>query len=462
MGNKKYNFNDVVNEFSKTNYILLSDESEYKDCLSKMRYLCPHHMDKGEQSISLSHLREGKGCYYCGLEKFASKKRVDLREYESEAKQLCIKNDFEYVDIYRKNGVIYISFICNKHRDFGVQSMRKSNMKRNIKGCKYCSNKHLSSEYISKIVHEKNPDIEFIEPITNMTTKKKCRCKKHNIIYYTTPQNVLYGRCCVECGKEKLKYNHLKSTDEVQKRIWEKNPHIILVEEYDGDMKNKKCFCSKHMKYFSKHLSTLYYCDSGCDECYKELMRERFGTGQDGFKNALKQIHPELDVIGEYINNNTPIEIYCRKHDYYYKATPVSILDKFSCCPKSRSTYKEESVCQLLENWGYKITRQKEFEDCIDKRKLRFDIYLDDYNVLIEYQGEQHYYPISYDDSQSLEDIKNKYEYTISHDEIKRNYCIKNNIPLIEIPYWEYDDLEYYLFDKLTKLNVIKETTKSA
>ena len=462
MSSKKYSFNDVLSEFSKTDYILLSDETEYKNCSSKMRYLCPHHLEKGEQSISLGHLLQGRGCYYCGLEQSGLKRRIDLSKYEIEAKELCAKNDFEFIDIYRENSIIYISFICNKHRDAGIQSMRKSNMKRGIKGCKYCSNKHLSGEYISKLIHEKNSDIEFLEPITNMTTKKKCRCRKHNIVYYTTPQNVLRGRGCVECGKEKLRDYHLMSTDEVQSRIWEKNPHVILTEEYDGIMNNKKCFCTKHKKYFFKHLSTLYYCDSGCDECYKELMRDRFGIGQDGFQDILREVHPELDVIGEYINNTTPIEIHCKKHDYYYKATPVSVLGRISCCPKSKSTYKEESVCQLLEKWGYRITRQKEFEDCIDKRKLRFDIYLDDYNVLIEYQGEQHYYPISYDDNQSLEEINNKYNYTILHDEIKRNYCIKNNIPLVEIPYWEYDDLEYYLFDKLAKLNVVKEIINTA
>lgn len=43
------------------------------------------------------------------------------------------------------------------------------------------------------------------------------------------------------------------------------------------------------------------------------------------------------------------------------------------------------------------------------------------------------------------------------HDEIKKKYCIDNNIPLIEIPYWEFDDLEYYLFDKFVELHILEE-----
>ena len=43
------------------------------------------------------------------------------------------------------------------------------------------------------------------------------------------------------------------------------------------------------------------------------------------------------------------------------------------------------------------------------------------------------------------------------HDNIKNKYCEKHNIPLIRIPYWELDDIEYVLFDELVKLNVIIE-----
>ena len=34
-------------------------------------------------------------------------------------------------------------------------------------------------------------------------------------------------------------------------------------------------------------------------------------------------------------------------------------------------------------------------------------------------------------------------------DEIKNKYCKENNIPLIRIPYWEKDNMEYFLFEKM-------------
>lgn len=44
---------------------------------------------------------------------------------------------------------------------------------------------------------------------------------------------------------------------------------------------------------------------------------------------------------------------------------------------------------------------------------------------------------------------------TQKHDQIKTQYCKDNNIPLIRIPYWEKDDMEYFLFDELKKYKAI-------
>ena len=43
------------------------------------------------------------------------------------------------------------------------------------------------------------------------------------------------------------------------------------------------------------------------------------------------------------------------------------------------------------------------------------------------------------------------------HDSIKTEYYKNHNIPLLRIPYWERDDLEYFLFDKFVELKLIEE-----
>ena len=69
---------------------------------------------------------------------------------------------------------------------------------------------------------------------------------------------------------------------------------------------------------------------------------------------------------------------------------------------------------------------------------------------LIEYQGKQHYEPIDF--AGKGEKWANKlFRSNQKRDKIKRGYCIKNNIPLIEIPYWEFENTENILLNKLNE-----------
>lgn len=109
---------------------------------------------------------------------------------------------------------------------------------------------------------------------------------------------------------------------------------------------------------------------------------------------------------------------------FFFCSTPANVLKRLSCCPKSRVTYKEEIVCDLLESWDYRITRQKTFEECKDIELLKFDCYLDDYNTCIEYDGEQHFKPVRFGD-ESEEETLLKFEYTKKHDKIKKRFLQK-------------------------------------
>lgn len=458
MRKSKYTYEQVKVEFEEKGYELLS--TVFNGVCEKLEYICRKHEDKGIQKISFSKLHNcNQGCYYCGQERTISARTIILDKEQD--KLLCQSKGFEYIDAIRENGKITIIFICNNHRELGEQRMTRNNMERNTKGCKYCVGKELPEWYVLQEAKEINPYIELLEPYKNLSARMKCFCVKHNCNTSKSMQEILKGHGCYYCGLEKLSEQHFLSDEQVQNNINITNPHVKLIK-YNGNKRKSDFYCKKHNKYFNKHYTNLLQSSSGCDECYKENIRERQGMGEDEFKNRLKDAHPELVVLGEYINNSSPLKVYCTEHNHTYSSTPVSLLDRKTCCDKTRITYKEEQVCKLLEDkWFFKITRQKTFEDCVDKRCLPFDVYLDDYNVLIEYQGEQHYKPIRYS-SESLEEAEEKFKYTKAHDLIKQNYCKTNNIPLIEIPYWEFDDLEYFLFDKLVKLNVIEEISHTA
>lgn len=455
----KLSFQDVIEEMNKREYVLLSDETDYKNIHSKMRYICPKHKDKGEQRIDLGHLRSGRGCYYCGREKTIESRLVDIDKEKD--RQIVEDKELIYVDSYRKDGRMYIDYICPKHHEIGTQTMDRNYMLNHAVGCAYCHGHSLPEWYVMKKISEINPDIELLEPYENMTKRIKCRCKKHDHISTKSVQEILMGRGCKYCGAQKLSEQHFLADEEIQLRVSKRHPHIKLIK-YDGMHSNmSEWLCAKHNKSFNKVLSTMLRSkESGCSECYKERMKRDFSMSTSEFQHKLKGFHPELIVKSKYNGMTSPIQIYCSVHDYTFQTTPANVLHRTSCCPKSFATYKEEAMCSLIESWGYTIERQYGIEECKDKNPLKFDCFLTDYNTVVEYDGENHYYPIRFG-TQSMEDAIRKHEYTKEHDKLKNDFCRKNKINIIRVPYFEFENMDFYIFDKFVELGIIEETNIS-
>ena len=73
---------------------------------------------------------------------------------------------------------------------------------------------------------------------------------------------------------------------------------------------------------------------------------------------------------------------------------------------------------------------EKTFDDLLHKNKLRFDFYIPEQNLLIEYDGEQHFRPVAHFNG----DVG--FQKTQTRDRLKNEYAEKHGIRLIRIPYW--------------------------
>lgn len=96
---------------------------------------------------------------------------------------------------------------------------------------------------------------------------------------------------------------------------------------------------------------------------------------------------------------------------------------------------------------------EQSFEDCRHINLLRFDIVLRNKQKeiagLIEFDGQQHFEPVEY--WGGVEGLKA----TQLRDRIKTDYCINNNIPLLRIPYWEFERIEEHITIFLTELKLL-------
>lgn len=79
----------------------------------------------------------------------------------------------------------------------------------------------------------------------------------------------------------------------------------------------------------------------------------------------------------------------------------------------------------------YKIPFVTQHKTVLDNRNYRLDFYINVHNkeYVIEFNGKQHYEPIDY-----FGGIE-KYNEQILRDTILREYCVNNNIKLLEIKY---------------------------
>lgn len=101
------------------------------------------------------------------------------------------------------------------------------------------------------------------------------------------------------------------------------------------------------------------------------------------------------------------------------------------CNVKSKGEIEVESI---LKKNGLKYIREYRFGDCKYKKELPFDFYLPEYNTCIEYDGEQHYTPITFGGISENEAELN-YQETLIKDNLKSEYCKNHNIKLIRIKY---------------------------
>ena len=87
-------------------------------------------------------------------------------------------------------------------------------------------------------------------------------------------------------------------------------------------------------------------------------------------------------------------------------------------------------------------------------RLLPFDFYIPEYNICIEYDGEQHYRPVMFDGKDD-ELATKQFEKTKYHDGIKTKYCNAHGIHLLRIPYYKNVEEElnnFYLFNTVTSM----------
>ena len=102
-----------------------------------------------------------------------------------------------------------------------------------------------------------------------------------------------------------------------------------------------------------------------------------------------------------------------------------------------QNSFAEYNLVQYFTENNIEFEYQKKFDDLIGTKgyPLSYDFYLPQFNMLIECQGQQHFYPIEAFGGE--EQFKRQKQ----NDDIKIEYAEKNKYNLLSIGYWDYQNI---------------------
>lgn len=423
----------------KYDYSLL----EYKGCNDKIKIICKEH-GIFNQTFG-NHLR-GQNCPQCYRKSRRNTNEIIIKRFR------CVNgNTYDYSLVEYVNYKTKIEIICPTHGIF------KKTPQAHLKGhgcfkCyidnrpKYIKRNNIESliidneQIIKKLnnIHENKynyPNFKY----NGITENIVIECKKHGkfIKQFKSHHN---GSGCRLCKIENMSLEESIVKDRFIKIHG--NTYDYSEINYKSMHIKVKIKCHEHGEF--KQLPHNHIKGSGCPQCAKikritplKIILEKFVIIHNNEYN--------YSEIGTYYNGKSKINIKCKKHGFFRQEVNLHLSG--GGCPTCSMSNGEKMIkmCLLKKECIFEI--QKKFHDCVNPislRKLPFDFYLPEKNILIEFDGEQHYKMKTFGCTIDEKNNKN-FKRTQENDKIKNNYAIKNKINLLRISYLELNNIENIL-----------------
>lgn len=323
----------------------------------------------------------------------------------------------EYVNTATK-----VKLECPEH---GVFEVRPNDHLSKGVGCNKCNNagiskkKNAKDRVLTRFIEAHGDKYDYsLMDYQGADTKTTIICPEHGE-FEVTPRHHYNGIGCPACVG--LRPYTTKTFIDKAKEI-HGNKYDYNLVDYKNTATKVKLICPEHGEFQVRpndHLSKKV----GCRLCLSYSMVD--------FIEKSNKIHDDrYDYSLVKIKSNyRKIKIICNKHGEFEQCL-MNHLNGCGC-PICNLSKGELSVKKYLEESNVEYIREKTFDGCEDKKHLRFDFYLPDHNICIEYDGIQHYEPSDFYGGER------GFEQTKQRDKIKTQYCEDNNIRLIRIKYDE-------------------------
>ncbi|NFB57097.1 hypothetical protein EXM89_12090 [Clostridium botulinum] len=297
-------------------------------------------------------------------------------------------------------------------------------------------------------------EYEVLGDYINTHTKILIKHNKCGNEYEVRPSSFLSGTRCPNCNIKKHSDKRRKSPEQFEKEVYD-----LVGDEYtlmSSYIDSKSKVLIKHnicgYEYMIKP-GNFINLGRRCPICAKKSYGAYKKLSKGEFINRILQATGnEYTLIGNYVDTTTKVLMKHNKCGNEWEITPKNFL-KGRRCPLCNISNGESTILQIFDKHNINYQREKEFDGLIglggNPLRVDYAVYKDnDLFLLIEYQGEFHDGSIS-NHYQTRERLEKQQE----HDRRKREYAKEHNIKLLEIWYWDFDNIEKILAKYLKGLS---------
>jgi hypothetical protein len=416
--------------------------ASYVNASSVIEVACPTH---GTIKILANSLLRGSGCRQCAMEK---KKGVvtDTASFIEQANRIH-RGRYEYPKVDYRGTKHKVIITCLVHGDF--HQTAETHLQG--RGCPICASERKALNRVddqtvfseSRAVH--GDKYQYIGTIKK-DGKRYVRyiCPFHGEVKQEV-RNHRIGMACPKCAsRDKTTEQFI---EEVQ--VIHGNDYDYSQVEYSMSTSPVTIICRTHGAFMQTPNAHLHGC--GCARCGKEQMADKLRKSPEEFLAQARLIHGEKYQYPDlsFSSGLDYITIVCPKHGEFRQQVS-SHINQESGCPKCWRGFSrgEERIANHLKAIGINFVREETFNKALLSDlgvPLRYDFYLPSYNLLIEFDGAQHYFPFKMSADETDDTINARYQRTCKHDEIKNEYARAKEITLVRISYLEYESIETLL-----------------
>ena len=329
-------------------------------------------------------------------------------------------------------------FICPIHGEFEQTWDNHINGRSGCPKCAKC-HKYTNEEWIEEVSKRYNNKYDYSKTHYSKAKDKvivicheKDEFGEEHGEFEIRAGNHMAGVGCPKCAKK-----YRPTTEEWIKRARKVHGEKYIYDKvkYINQNCNVEIICPIHGKF--KQMAALHIQGCGCQKCNGGVK-----ITKDEFIEKAQKIHgKKYDYTKfNYVNAKTEGIIICPVHGDFIQSPDAHLRGQG--CPKCKSSKLENILMRLFEKNNISYTYQYKIGT---DNKLSCDFLLNNYNIVIECQGEQHFIPTSFDSDKSEEKCEETYEKVLEYDKLKYDMCINNGLDIIyfTIPkYFNSNDID--------------------